>query len=121
MSLSKPTFTEAAAQTGAMASVIYVSPPFAAAAIDEAMEAEMPLVTCILEGIPQRKTRLIWPNHPSVLSPGGCETGTRPGHITGKEESVLYPGLAPSNARCWTGAVFVHWLQGRSFSQDRSY
>jgi len=84
---------EAKQQTGATVSVIYVPPPFAAAAIDEAVEADLDLVICITEGIPVRdmirtkykmqgrKTRLVGPNCPGVITPDELKIGIMPGHI----------------------------------------
>jgi len=84
---------EAKQQTGATVSVIYVPPPFAAAAIDEAVEADLDLVICITEGIPVRdmirtkykmqgrKTRLVGPNCPGVITPDEIKIGIMPGHI----------------------------------------
>ncbi len=84
---------EAKQQTGANVSVIYVPPPFAAAAIDEAVEAELDLVICITEGIPVRdmirtrykmqgkKTRLIGPNCPGIITPDEIKIGIMPGYI----------------------------------------
>ena len=84
---------EAKEQTGANASVIYVPPPFAAAAIDEAVEAGLDLVICITEGIPVRdmirtrykmlgkRTLLIGPNCPGVITPDEIKIGIMPGHI----------------------------------------
>ncbi len=87
------TVEEAKQQTGANVSVIYVPPPFAAAAIDEAVEAELDLVICITEGIPVRdmirtrykmqgkKTRLIGPNCPGIITPDEIKIGIMPGYI----------------------------------------
>jgi succinyl-CoA synthetase alpha subunit len=87
------TVKEAKAQTGANVSVIYVPPPFAAAAIDEAVDADMDLVICITDGIPVRdmirtkykmigkRTMLIGPNCPGVITPDEVKIGIMPGHI----------------------------------------
>jgi succinyl-CoA synthetase alpha subunit len=87
------TVAEAKAKTGANVSVIYVPPPYAAAAIDEAVDAGIELVICITEGIPVRDmirtkyrmqgkpTRLVGPNCPGVITPDELKIGIMPGHI----------------------------------------
>jgi len=87
------TVKDALEKTGATASVIYVPPPFAADSIMEAVDAGLELVCCITEGIPVldmvkvkqymqgKKTRLVGPNCPGVITPGECKIGIMPGYI----------------------------------------
>ena len=118
------TVAEAVAATGANCSVIYVPPAMAAGAIEEAADAGIPVVVCITEGVPvldmtlvmpfirERGVRLIGPNCPGLITPGGAKVGIIPG-------SICKPGNVGLVSRSGTLTYeVVHHLTGNGFGQS---